>query len=51
MWEVGENMGNQKMEMECELMVMKWGEMVGNKERNGYEGLCEEVGTLKFLNF
>ena len=26
------------MNKEGELMVMKWGEMVGNEERNGYEG-------------
>ena len=35
------------MEREWELIVMKWAEMVGNEERNGYERLCEEVGTLK----
>lgn len=40
-------MGNQKMERELELMVMKWGEIVGNEERNSYEGLYEEVGILK----
>ena len=34
------------MKREWELMVMKWGEMVGNEERNVYEGLCEEVGIL-----
>ena len=38
--EFGENVGNQKMEREWELMVMEWGEIVENKERNGYEGLC-----------
>ena len=35
------------MKREWELMVMKWGEMVENEERKGYEGLCEEVGILK----
>ena len=40
-------MGNQNIKREWELMVMKWGKIVGNKERNGYEGLYEEVGTLK----
>ena len=40
-------MGNQKIERELELMVMKWGEIGGNEEKNGNEGLCEEVQTLK----
>ena len=39
------------MEGEWELMVMKWGEIVGIEDTNGYEGLCEEVGTLKFKTF
>ena len=47
MGEFGENVGNKKMEREWELMVMKWGEIVGNKEGNSYEELCEEVGNLK----
>ena len=36
---LGENVGNQKIEREWELTVMKWQEMVGNEEINGYEGL------------
>ena len=47
MWEFGKNKGNQKMEREWELRVIKWEEMLGNEERNSYEGLCEEVGILK----
>ena len=46
-WEFEANVGYQKMIREWELMVMKGGEMLGNEERNGYEGLFEEVGTLK----
>ena len=38
MLEFGENVANQKMDMEWELMVMKWGEMVEEEESNGYEG-------------